>query len=271
MSNVSVPDRRVREGAVAGLGALLLTASSPPPARASGASPLPATAPDSLLAAQRRHRDHPDADPRTEGERDRRAFRPDSSLRVPRLAPDPEPTPPRACPSRLRRSLQRPSARTARSTSRRPTPRCSNSDSPSQPRRHPSSAATVSADSSMNTASPREPSLRTPHDVRPWGCLPVDLFVVQPDCLDTEASCGVICGSLDPQETKGHVNYSQAAPVVDRLVRTTSPTDPEAACVTPPVAREGGHLRLRWLGLPSGNGSVSGRDNYRHKHRERQN
>jgi hypothetical protein len=55
---------------------------------------------------QRRHQDHQDTRPSTEGERDRRALRPHRPRRMPRLATDHESTPSRACPPRLRRSLQ---------------------------------------------------------------------------------------------------------------------------------------------------------------------
>ena len=55
---------------------------------------------------QRRHPSHQDAGASAEGERDRRALRPHRPRRVPRLAPDREPPPPRARPPRLRRPLR---------------------------------------------------------------------------------------------------------------------------------------------------------------------
>jgi hypothetical protein len=55
---------------------------------------------------QQRHRDHQNAGARTESERDRRALRRHRPPRMPRLAPDPQPPPPRARVPRLRRSLQ---------------------------------------------------------------------------------------------------------------------------------------------------------------------
>ena len=58
-------------------------------------------------------RDHQDAGASAEGERDRRTLRPHRPRRVPRLAPDREPTPPRARPPRLRRPLQQRTGRTA--------------------------------------------------------------------------------------------------------------------------------------------------------------
>ena len=55
---------------------------------------------------QRRHRDHQDAGASAEGERDRRALRPHRPRRVPRLATDREPPPPRTRAPRLRRPLR---------------------------------------------------------------------------------------------------------------------------------------------------------------------
>ena len=55
---------------------------------------------------QRRHPNHQDTRASAEGERDRRALRPHRPRRMPRLAADREPTPPRARPPRLRRPLR---------------------------------------------------------------------------------------------------------------------------------------------------------------------
>ena len=59
---------------------------------------------------QRRHPDHQDAGASAEGERDRRALRPYGPRRVPRLAADREPPPPRTRAPRLRGALQQPQA-----------------------------------------------------------------------------------------------------------------------------------------------------------------
>jgi hypothetical protein len=56
---------------------------------------------------QRRRQDHPDADPLAQSERDRRALRQNRARRVPRLAADPQPAPPRTGPPRFRPALQR--------------------------------------------------------------------------------------------------------------------------------------------------------------------
>jgi hypothetical protein len=85
-------------------------------------------------------------------------------LRVSRPATDHEPAPPTSRVSLASSSITTTAiGRTARSTSPRPTPPDSASSSRGQPRQHPSSAVIASADSSANTASPREPSLRTLH------------------------------------------------------------------------------------------------------------
>jgi putative transposase len=64
---------------------------------------------DAVFASEG-HPDHQDAGASAEGERDRRALHPHHPGRMPRLAPDHEPTPPRARPPRLRRPLQQPQA-----------------------------------------------------------------------------------------------------------------------------------------------------------------
>ena len=66
---------------------------------------------------QRRHPDRQDAGAGAEGKRHRRALRPNRPRRVPRLAADPQPPPPRARPARLRRPLQHARGRIARSSS----------------------------------------------------------------------------------------------------------------------------------------------------------
>jgi hypothetical protein len=55
---------------------------------------------------QRGHPDREDAGAGAEGERDRRTIRPHRPRRMPGLATDPQPPPPRARPPRLRRPLQ---------------------------------------------------------------------------------------------------------------------------------------------------------------------
>src|SRR5438105_7263550 len=111
---------------------------------------------------QRRNRDHQDAGASTEGERVRRALRPHRPRRVPRLATDREPPPPRTRAPHLRRPLQPPqapplaepqTAGTARTEALRPAPPNRRRRAPRPTRRpHP-------------RIQPRrmKPNLRTPH------------------------------------------------------------------------------------------------------------
>src|SRR4051794_26955662 len=103
------PDRRL--GHPAGPSARLDTS------RAAAARSLPDPRPRQQVQTRlrrrlrkRRHPDRQDAGPGSKGERDRRTLRPHRPLRVPRLAPDREPAPPRAGLPRLRRALQQPQA-----------------------------------------------------------------------------------------------------------------------------------------------------------------
>ena len=104
---------------------------------------------------QRRHPPREDAGAGTEGERDRRALRPDRARRVSRLAADPESSPSRTRATRLRRPLQ---PREAASRARTPPPRAATSDEKERPRAK-SAAATGSAASSTSTTEP-------PHEAR---------------------------------------------------------------------------------------------------------
>ena len=99
---------------------------------------------------QRRHPDREDAGAGAAGKRHRRAVRQNRPRRMPRLAADPQPPPPRTRPARLRRPLQH-----AKAASRARAP-------PDRPRRATaeitmrarSTAATASAASSTSTTEP---------------------------------------------------------------------------------------------------------------------
>jgi len=104
---------------------------------------------------QRRHQDHQDTGASAEGERDRRAIRPNRPLRVPRLAPDPEPPPPRARAPRVRGPIQQPPAAPLRWIAHRPN-RPTRTSAPYDRQRLRSTGATDSVASSTNTASQRE-------------------------------------------------------------------------------------------------------------------
>ena len=91
-------------------------------------------------------RDREDPGASTEGERDRRAVRSHRPLRMPRLAADPQPTPPRACPSRLRQPTT-----TARGRTRSPSGRQGEDPRPRSQGGARPSATTGSAASSTST------------------------------------------------------------------------------------------------------------------------
>jgi hypothetical protein len=111
---------------------------------------------------ERGHRDRQDPGACTEGER--RALRRRCPPRMPRLAPDPEPPPPRARARRVCRFLQRAQA----------APLVGSHDAGSDRLRTPGrfpllsraeAARPASAGSSTSTATPPEPTLRTPQAV----------------------------------------------------------------------------------------------------------